>query len=197
MKNREIHVFGDASSWACAAVSFCRAQYMDGSVSTLILNAKSKVAPAEDSAECAKPNLPRLELTAAVMVKRMASHAILDHPATPVYLWGDSSVALQWIKTGVLDKKVWVANRVREILLTSTAYQWRHCPGEDNPADLGTRGISCQDLANSQPWLFGPVWLPQEDKTWPDSSSPWRRPTESSLERKWLRLALLTIIRFF
>ena len=168
VNQREIHVFGDASPWACAAVSFCRVQYMDGSVSTLILNAKSKVAPAEDSAECGKPNLPRLELTAAVMAKRIASHAILDHPSTPVFLWGDSSVALQWIKTGVLDKKIWVANRVREILLSSTADQWRHCPGEENPADLGTRGISCQDLATSQPWLFGPAWLPQEEKTWPD-----------------------------
>ena len=92
-------------------------------MSTLILNAKSKMVPAEDSTECSKPNLPRLELTAAVMANRIASHATLDHPATPVFLWGDSSVALQWIKTGVLDKKVWVANRVLETLQTFTADQ--------------------------------------------------------------------------
>lgn len=168
VKERQLHVFGDASPFGCAAAAYCRVVYGDNTRSTLLLNSKSRVAPAEDSAVGGRTNLPRLELTASVMAQRLAVTALEDHPSTEVIFWTDSSVAHQWIRTGFLDKKVWVANRVREILQNSRKEQWRHVPGVENPADLGTRGIPCQELLDSLVWKFGPDWLDKAPALWPE-----------------------------
>ena len=37
--------------------------------------------------------------------------------------------------------------------------RWSHYPGVDNPADLVTRGISAEELVNSDIWLQGPGFL--------------------------------------
>lgn len=171
VKERQLHIFGDASPFGCAAAAYSRTEYMGGQVTVMLVNAKSRVAPAEDSGEGeSKANLPRLELVAAVMAKRVADKILEDHPATEVFYWTDSSVAYQWILTGVLDKKIWVANRVREILTTTRPDQWRHVPGLENPADLGTRGISCQDFLASLEWKQGPAWLAKPQEEWPARS---------------------------
>ena len=36
---------------------------------------------------------------------------------------------------------------------------WHHCPGVDNPANLPSRGVKPSDLAQSELWVKGPVWL--------------------------------------
>ena len=54
-----------------------------------------------------------------------------------------------------------VANRVAEILDSSTVDQWRHIAGADNPADLGTRRFSINELMQSD-WINGPDWLKSE-----------------------------------
>ena len=38
--------------------------------------------------------------------------------------------------------------------------EWHHVEGAKNPADLGTRGLSFDDIANSN-WIKGPDWLLQ------------------------------------
>ena len=167
VKERQLHVFGDASPFGCSAAAYCRTEYMDGTVTAALINSKTRVAPSEDSGEEGQGNLPRLELVAAVTAKRLAARILEDHQEMKTTFWTDSSVAHQWIKTGVLDKKVWVANRVREILETTAPSQWRHIPGTDNPADLGTRGISVTDLLQSKLWLHGPSWLVEDEKLWP------------------------------
>ena len=168
VKARQVHMFGDASPFACATAGYCRTEYMDGTVSSLLITSKSRVAPAEDSGEGGgATNLPRLELLAAMMSTRLAKKILEDHPSTEVVYWTDSSVAHQWIKTGVLGKKMWVANRLREILTASTLGQWRHVPGVDNPGDLATRGISCQEMVESREWKHGPIWLTEDPEQWP------------------------------
>ena len=167
VKERQLHVFGDASPFGCAAAAYCRTEYMDGTISSTLINSKTRVAPSEDSGEEGHGNLPRLELVAAVTAKRLAARILEDHQEIKTVFWTDSSVAHQWIKTGVLDKKVWVANRVREILETTNPGQWRHIPGTDNPADLGTRGIPVKELLNNSLWLHGPSWLVEDERAWP------------------------------
>ena len=54
-----------------------------------------------------------------------------------------------------------VANWVAEILDRSTVDQWRHIAGADNPADLGVRGLSLNELMQSV-WINGPDWLKSE-----------------------------------
>ena len=50
---------------------------------------------------------------------------------------------------------MFVANRAAEILENSSMDQWRHVKGVENPADIGTRGMSVEGLKESV-WLNGP-----------------------------------------
>ena len=54
--------------------------------------------------------------------------------------------------------QVFIANRAAEILEKSPMDQWRHVKCVENPADIGTRGISIEGLKESM-WLSGPAWL--------------------------------------
>ena len=74
--------------------------------------------------------------------------------------------------------KPFVANRAREIHRSSNPQQWRHIPGEMNPADLPTRGLSATELANSKVWAEGPSIIQCEESTWP-SQLPNERDDES------------------
>ena len=42
---------------------------------------------------------------------------------------------------------------------------WHHCPGQDNPADIVSRGATVKELKDSM-WLDGPQWLTRTD-LWP------------------------------
>ena len=43
---------------------------------------------------------------------------------------------------------------------------WNHCPTDQNPADLFTRGITPSQLQASSLWTNGPAWFLQESE-WP------------------------------
>ena len=61
---------------------------------------------------------------------------------------------------------MFVANRAAEILENSSMDQWRHVKGVENPADIGTRGMSIEGLKESV-WLNGPAWLQADQKNCP------------------------------
>ncbi|XP_011268437.2 uncharacterized protein LOC105258697 [Camponotus floridanus] len=48
--------------------------------------------------------------------------------------------------------------------------QWRHFPGQENPADCASRGIAPRDLLNHPLWWNGPAWLLKGQSLWPDSN---------------------------
>ncbi|XP_025267293.1 uncharacterized protein LOC112638911 [Camponotus floridanus] len=121
----EVHGFSDASERA-------------------LVTAKTKITPLK------QVSLPRLELSAAVLLCRLAKHAmeILDLTA-PLHLWTDSTVALGWIRGHPSRWQTYVANRVSEIQRTTPQAAWHHVPGQDNPADCASRGLSPQKTAGS------------------------------------------------
>ena len=59
---------------------------------------------------------------------------------------------------------VFVANRVGEILESTTIDEWHHVLSRDDPADTGTRGISLEALRDSS-WVIGPSIIRTTD--WP------------------------------
>ena len=79
------------------------------------------------------------------------------------YRWLDSTVALYWIKNKDGEWKQFVSNRVAKIQQKELI--WRHCPTTQNPADIGSRGASIQQLRDST-WWTGPTCLADENK-WP------------------------------
>ncbi|CAG7834409.1 unnamed protein product [Allacma fusca] len=157
-----LHTFSDASKAAYAACVFLRAKTERGIVTQLVL-AKSRVAPIKNV------SIPRLELLSCVMGTRLANVVMdcLNLHDSPRFYWTDSSTALSWIKRD--DQwATFVGNRVNEIRSSTSVDQWKHVPGNLNPADLPSRGCTSRQLLNSR-WWEGPVWLKASPNEWPVS----------------------------
>ena len=58
-------------------------------------------------------------------------------------------------------------SRVQEIRDSTTSASWRHCPGELNPADLPSRGMTASDLVKETTWWNGPEFLTKDESEWP------------------------------
>ena len=116
----QLHGFSDASEKAFAAAIYLRAAYSDGTVTTRLVAAKTRVAPMK------KQSIPRLELLGALILARLAN-AILTAMAREIAIvyWVDLMTTLFWIK-GDKPWKQYVANRVREIHQLTNKDHWRH-----------------------------------------------------------------------
>ena len=134
------HVFCDASSKAYCAVVYA----VHGGESRLVI-AKARLAPL-------RPNItiPRLELMAALIGVRLMRFIkeTLNTDTSNILYWTDSMDVLFWIRSKK-PLKVFVENRVSAILENSRPDQWRHVGTGQNPADLGTRGITLKSLVAS------------------------------------------------
>ncbi|XP_064466296.1 uncharacterized protein LOC135377646 [Ornithodoros turicata] len=86
-------------------------------------------------------------------------------------LWSDSMIALSWIRGDAQRYKPFVANRISEIQSSRSISGWRHCPGEQNPADLLTRGSSIHSLHSRTHWWEGPQWLKESQEQWPSATT--------------------------
>ena len=147
-----LHGFGDASEKAYCAVVYLVLETNSGNYPVL-LTSKTRVAP------LAKQSIPRLDLLSGVILARLAS-SLKEALQSQVqigktYLWLDSKTAIYWIK-GSKEWKQFVQNRVNEILSLTEELMWNHCPGIDNPADIGSQGESAFKLKSSQLWWKGP-----------------------------------------
>ena len=107
--------------------------------------------------------IPKLELMAAVTANRIKDLILKEHRilCASIYMWSGSTTVLQWLRNSGKKQPTFFANRVAEILDSSTVDQWRRIAGADNPADLGTRSLSFKELMQSD-WKNGPDWLKSE-----------------------------------
>ena len=111
--------------------------------------------------------ISKLELVAAVSAVRLKNWIVEenDYVIGSIYFWTDSMTVFLWIRSYAQQHQVFVANRIAEIMDSSTVNQWNHVPGDRNPAGIGTRGVTITQLQESH-WLTGPAWL-LETKEWP------------------------------
>ena len=89
----------------------------------------------------------------------------------PIVLGMDSMTTLCWIK----NERIWkqyVGQRVDEIRHLTAKESWRHCPGEVNPADIHSRGLTTKELSTSEIWWNGPRFLHQPDNQWSEMTQP-------------------------
>ena len=154
-----VHGFGDASEHAYGACVYLMIRNA-GKIDTSLVMSRARVAPIKSV------SLPRLELLAALLCARLVTYVCksLKLPTNQeVHCWTDSTITLAWLQKEPTHWKTFVANRVASIRELVNPNRWHHCPGEFNPADLLTRGISGKDLIASKLWLEGPVDIMLKD----------------------------------
>ncbi|UYV84304.1 hypothetical protein LAZ67_X001786, partial [Cordylochernes scorpioides] len=155
ISNMQMHGFCDSSELAYSAVCYLRITYENNQIETILLTAKTKVAPIK------KITIPRLELCAALMLAQLQSQTTQALPFNidEQFYWTDSKIVLAWITSESKKWQIFVANRVAKIQDLTAAHSWQYISGKQNPADLATRGILPSCLINSKLWWHGPVWL--------------------------------------
>ena len=156
----ELWGFCDASMTAYAAVVYIVAR---SGTSRLVrfVTSKTRVAPTQTQ------TIPRLELLSALLLARLitsVSHALDSHIklASPK-CFTDSKVTLYWIQGINKEWKQFVQNRVNDIRKLVRVECWSHCQGQNNPADIPSRGMTVRELVCNELWWNGPEGMDQSD----------------------------------
>ena len=170
--NLRLHIFTDASEEAMCIVTYLQDE---ATLKLTYVIGKCRLAPIRHM------TVPKLELQALVYGVRLRKQILNEHDAKidKIYHWTDSLIVLQWLQAAHKKQQVFVANRAAEILENSSMDQWRHVKGVENPADIGTRGMSIEGLKESV-WLNGPAWLQADEEKWP---KPWCQVNELEPEQ--------------
>ena len=165
VRSASLHGFGDASKGAYCAVVYLCIETEDGYKTSLVAS-KTRVTPSTPM------TIPRLELLAALILARLIS-TVREALAQvlkieEILCWTDSMTVYYWIHSN-REYKQFVQNRVDEIHKLTDVKSWRHCPGVENPADVGSRGCLASELVDHSLWWEGPDWLNGPPKNYPNS----------------------------
>eukprot|EP00112_Aurelia_sp_Birch-Aquarium-sp1_P015934 Seg357.4 transcript_id=Seg357.4/GoldUCD/mRNA.D3Y31 product="hypothetical protein" protein_id=Seg357.4/GoldUCD/D3Y31 len=174
-----LHAFCDASS-----IGYCATVYLvietAYRIESTLLTAKCRLSPLK------KLTIPRLELLAGRTGAKLVQTVIANLTAwkiSTVYIWLDSLTALYWIA----NKGAWkpyVNNRVKEIHQLVPGANWRHCPTQENPADLGTRGASAVKLQHNKLWWEGPQFITEGQESWPSQPKEFQPSEHAMMEER-------------
>ena len=154
-----LHIFVDASESAYASVA-----YVTSGKGSFFLLSKTGVKPVK------VVTLPCMELLGAVLGSRLLTFIKEEvfKSGIETYLWTDATIALGWIESSSARYKPFVGNRIAEIQRATSTHsaKWMWVPGDQNPADIPSRGIWPLDEKQTKLWTEGPEFLKTGD--WPD-----------------------------
>lgn len=174
-KEYELHIFVDAGENAAAAVAYVVGCFKNHRES-MIVGSKTKVAPNK----CV--SIPRMELQAAVIGTRLATHVKESHSIkfTRSVIWTDSRNVICWIRSPK-SFKVFVAHRIAEIREYTKPADWRYVPTKLNPADHATKWKSWTNYIPND-WFTGPEFLLSASQNWPEEPTNLPEINEDILE---------------
>ena len=100
--------------------------------------------------------MQRLELAGCQLAVSVAAEvcAGLGYDVSHVTFFTDSMTALAWLRT-TSKMSVYVSNRVCKVRDRTELEQWLYVPGEDNPADIASRGCRPRRLVEDRRWFEG------------------------------------------
>lgn len=152
----EIQVYSDASEKAIAAVAFVK-DPETGKYGFIL--GKAKLAPLLGH------TIPCLELCAAVLATEIGDIITqnLDIPMENINYFTDSKVVLGYLNNNTRRFYTYVSNRVAIIHGRSRPEQWKYISTSRNPADVGTRGVSCIEELVGGTGIQGPPHSEDED----------------------------------
>ena len=148
----ELLVCCDASEVVAVAAVYARVAVASG-YSCHLVTAKSKLVT--------RSTVPRAELKAVTMGASLG-HVVKEcfgELVGRVTYVTDSAIALAWINQDQRPLKCGIRNAVIEVRRLSEVGDWRHVESENNPADIGTRSISADDLLQCDAWFTGMDWM--------------------------------------
>jgi hypothetical protein len=149
----ELYGFCDASEKAYSCVVYTKTTNGQGETTTILVAAKTRVAPLAN-----KRSLPKLELAGALLLSQLikkikealAGYNVITHA------WCDSQVVLAWLQGDNSRWEKYVANRVTKVTEIIPHEQWKYIKSEKNPADSASRGLYPEKLTNFKLWWHGP-----------------------------------------
>ena len=160
-------IFSDGSLKAFGAAAYLRWELEDGTYWTLLIMAKSKIAPKN------MVSVPRMELNGAVLGNRMKNFILKETNLAPSRILHlvDSSTALGYVNMECGNFEPYEGLRVGEIHSSNTFVDgklkgWAWIKGEDNPADWCTKPRTVEEIIGSKFWWQGPGFLRTDESTW-------------------------------
>jgi transposase InsO family protein len=155
---KELHVFCDGSETAYGAVAYLRYITHKSVALSPPVFAKARLTPLNNTT---LRTIPRIELCAAKLAVEIASILTneMEQPVDKTTFWTDSTTVLAYIKNENRRFQRFVANKVAFIRNHSASEDWFHVASKENPADLVSRGVTPDNLANSNMWNKGPDFL--------------------------------------
>ncbi|KAK7944331.1 hypothetical protein WMY93_000059 [Mugilogobius chulae] len=158
-----LHHFCDASENGYGVVTYLVSSNSQSEQFSAFVMGKSRVAPLK------LVSIPRMELVAATLASRMDVlwRKELQMKLMDSIFWTDSESVIKYIQNETSRYKVFVANRVSQILNVSSGAQWRYVSTASNPADIASRGVKVDTFMKHPIWLTGPGFLLQPESEWP------------------------------
>ncbi|XP_074645830.1 uncharacterized protein LOC141902088 [Tubulanus polymorphus] len=183
-KKVQQHPFVDASQDGYGAVVYAVCTYKGtDEVSSRMIAAKSSVAPLISS------SIPRLQMMGAILGLRLVERIteVYEMNMKEVIFWSDSLNVLWWIRNRRRTLKAFIAHRVGEIQSKTRPTQWRYVPKKANPADLASRGITADELAdeNSIWWTVSRFLVKNEDE-WPVNRVQTSQVAKQELKKEFI-----------
>ena len=159
----QLHHCCDASEHGYITVTYLLLKDKNSEVHSAFVMGKARVAPLK----CV--TIPRMELIAATTASRidMLWRKELKMDLLDSVFWTDSTSVLKYIGNETSRFKVFVANRVSQILRVSSPTQWRYVETSSNPADIASRGVKVEVFVADVAWVSGPQFLLHSESKWP------------------------------
>lgn len=159
----QLHHFCDASQDGYGMVSYLLLKNNCSEMHSAFIMGKARVAPLKTV------TIPRMELIAATMASRMDVlwRRELQMDLLDSVFWTDSQSVLKYIRNETSRFKVFVANRVSQILKASHPIQWRYVNTASNPADMASKGVKVDVFIQNSTWVSGPPFLLHPESEWP------------------------------
>ncbi|CAD5208275.1 unnamed protein product [Bursaphelenchus xylophilus] len=152
-----LHAFSDACSYGIGACIYISS--VDQSFPPALVYAKANVKPSNITQSI--PNLELLSTETAVLLMSNVSKTLYPH-VEKHFVWSDSEIALKKIENRD-NRERFVANRIKSIYShVPDGTIFRHVPGEQNPADVASRGVPLNELRTLDIWWHGPSFLRDE-----------------------------------
>lgn len=115
---------------------------------------------------------------------------------TYLHAWTDSMVVLSWLKSHPSRWKVFVANRVSEIISYLDSHHWSHVTTKHNPADAASRGQRQSELVENLMWFQGPHYLHEKEITYKKPQDVDTYAEEEKTNTHHLTTTLIPLERF-